>query len=72
MRRYGQRFKKSFDFCDPDGKGSGRDKCGHGTHSMTLINRIAPAADIYVGRVARYFDSGLDENAVAKASKKYT
>ncbi|KAK4151792.1 hypothetical protein C8A00DRAFT_16855 [Chaetomidium leptoderma] len=62
-----QRIKKRFDFCDPNGKGTGRDKCGHGTHCVALINRIAPAADIYVGRVALDFDSGLDEKVVAKA-----
>ncbi|KAL2167845.1 hypothetical protein VTG60DRAFT_712 [Thermothelomyces hinnuleus] len=62
-----QRIKKRVDFCDPNGEGTGRDKCGHGTHCAALINRIAPAADIYVGRVAIDFDSGLDENVVAKA-----
>ncbi|KAL2196896.1 peptidase S8/S53 domain-containing protein [Corynascus similis CBS 632.67] len=61
------RIKKRVDFCDPNGKGSCRDRCGHGTHCAALINRIAPAADIYVGRVAVDFDSGLDENVVAKA-----
>ncbi|KAL2181905.1 peptidase S8/S53 domain-containing protein [Thermothelomyces heterothallicus CBS 202.75] len=62
-----QRIKKRVDFCDPNSKGTGRDKCGHGTHCAALINRIAPAADIYIGRVAIDFDSGLDENVVAKA-----
>ncbi|KAK4243375.1 peptidase S8/S53 domain-containing protein [Corynascus novoguineensis] len=61
------RIKKRVDFCDPNGKESCRDRCGHGTHCTALINRIAPAADIYVGRVAVDFDSGLDENVVAKA-----
>ncbi|KAK4236094.1 peptidase S8/S53 domain-containing protein [Achaetomium macrosporum] len=61
-----QRIKKRFDFCDPSGKGNARDQCGHGTHCVALINRIAPAADLYIGRVALDFDSGLDEEVVAK------
>jgi subtilisin family serine protease len=67
-----QRIKKRIDFLDPNGKGVARDECGHGTHCAALVNKIAPAADIYIGRVALEFDSGLDDNVVAKVSKKPT
>jgi subtilisin family serine protease len=67
-----QRIKKRIDFLDPSGKGVARDECGHGTHCAALVNKIAPAADIYIGRVALDFNSGLDDNVVAKVSKKPT
>jgi subtilisin family serine protease len=61
------RIKKWVDFLEPGGKAI--DRCGHGTHCAALINKIAPAADIYIGRVALDFDSGLDEDIVAKVRK---
>lgn len=30
-----------------------RDQDGHGTHSLSLVMKVAPAADLYVARVAR-------------------
>lgn len=65
-----KRIKKTVDFCSPNGRGTGRDLCGHGTYGVALINRVAPEANIYVGRVAVDFESGLDENVIAKVNKK--
>ncbi|KAK4449812.1 peptidase S8/S53 domain-containing protein, partial [Podospora aff. communis PSN243] len=65
-REVRRRIKARVDFLDPEG--FGLDTCGHGTHCVSLVNRVAPAADIYVGRVACDFDSGVDEEVVAKAS----
>ena len=62
-----ERIKKRVDFLNASGKAV--DKCGHGTHCAALVNRIAPAADLYIGRVALDFDSGLDEDIVAKVRK---
>jgi len=59
-----QRIKKRVDFLNPGGKAI--DRCGHGTHCAALVNRIAPAADIYIGRVALDFKSGPNEEIVAK------
>lgn len=66
------RIKKRVDFCDPNSKIAARDMCGHGTHCAALINKIAPAADIYIGRVAVDFDSGLDAEVVAKVRDEKT
>ena len=62
-----RRIKKRVDFADPEGRGV--DVCGHGTHCAALINRVAPAADIYIGRVTKDW-SGLDEEVVAKVSSR--
>jgi len=62
-----RRIKKRVDFVDPEGRGV--DVCGHGTHCAALINRVAPAADIYIGRVTKDW-SGLDEEVVAKVSSR--
>ncbi|KAK3362512.1 hypothetical protein B0T25DRAFT_7881 [Lasiosphaeria hispida] len=60
-----RRIKKRVDFLDPSGDATYT--CGHGTRCVGLSSRVAPAADIYVGRVAQDFESGLDEQVVAKA-----
>lgn len=62
-----KRIKKRVDFVDKDGDAS--DICGHGTHCAGLLNRIAPSADIYVGRVAIGFEKGPDSNVVAEVSQ---
>ncbi|SPQ17716.1 c907a9ff-a809-45c6-bf31-0e9f76e61be6 [Thermothielavioides terrestris] len=62
-----RRIKKRVDFLNDGGKEGAEDTCGHGTYCAALINRVAPAADIYVGRVATGFESGLDDEVVAKA-----
>lgn len=60
-----KRIKKRVDFVEPGGNAT--DICGHGTYCAGLVSKIAPEADIYIGRVARDYDSGLDENTVAEA-----
>lgn len=60
------RIKKIVDFVDPSGNAT--DECGHGTHCVGLVNKIAPAADLYIGRVAKDFDSGLNTDIVATVS----
>lgn len=64
QERQNRRIKKPEDFLDPANKGS--DKCGHGTHCVWLLRKIAPEADIYVMRVADNFDTGVDGDVVAK------
>lgn len=61
-----QRIRGWVDFIDT--ARSEVDTCGHGTHCAALINRVAPAADLYIARVARNFESGLDEEVVARVS----
>ncbi|KAK0643856.1 peptidase S8/S53 domain-containing protein [Cercophora newfieldiana] len=62
-----QRIKKRVCFLDGPLLSKALDTCGHGTHCAALVSRVAPAADLYIGRVARDFDSGVDEEVVARA-----
>lgn len=59
-----RRIKKPLDFLDS--KGNGRDICGHGTHCVGLLRRVAPWADIHVARVATDFNGDLDPMIIAK------
>ncbi|KAM7203349.1 hypothetical protein V8F33_002340 [Rhypophila sp. PSN 637] len=61
-------IKKHVDFVDKDGDAT--DICGHGTHCVAVLNRIAPWVDIYVGRVAVGFEKGPDTNVVAEAIRR--
>ncbi|KUJ11431.1 subtilisin-like protein, partial [Mollisia scopiformis] len=60
-----RRIKSCEDFLDP--KGAAQDVCGHGTHCVGLLRKVAPEADIYVARVAKDFDESLDPEVVARA-----
>lgn len=44
-----ERIKKRKDFLDTEGDAS--DSHGHGTCCVNLIHRVAPEADIYVGKI---------------------
>lgn len=35
------------------GQAQAKDEDGHGTHVLSVLMKVAPAADIFVGRVAR-------------------
>ncbi|KAL5319282.1 hypothetical protein ACEPPN_012332 [Leptodophora sp. 'Broadleaf-Isolate-01'] len=63
--RMNRRIKPPEDFLDVGGKA--HDTCGHGTHGVGLLRKVAPEADIYVARVAKDFDGILDPEVVAKA-----
>ncbi|KAG4434252.1 hypothetical protein IFR05_010271 [Cadophora sp. M221] len=63
--RMNRRIKAPEDFLDIEGKA--HDTCGHGTHGVGLLRKVAPEADIYVARVAKDFDGILDPEVVAKA-----
>ncbi|KAM7197503.1 hypothetical protein V8F20_006648 [Naviculisporaceae sp. PSN 640] len=63
-----KRIKKRVDFVDAEGDAA--DVCGHGTHCVSVLNRVAPWADIYVARVAVGFEKGPDPNVVAKAIRR--
>lgn len=62
--RMNRRIKPPEDFLDVGGKA--HDTCGHGTHGVGLLRKVAPEADIYVARVAKDFDGILDPEVVAK------
>ncbi|RMJ09255.1 hypothetical protein CDV36_011131 [Fusarium kuroshium] len=47
-----RRIQKWKDFV-MEGSTARRDEDGHGTHVLSLVMKVAPAADIYVARVAR-------------------
>lgn len=64
-----KRIKKREDFVDGDGDTT--DICGHGTHCVAVLNRVAPWADIYVARVAVGFEKGPDPDVVAKVSTDF-
>ncbi|KAH8667352.1 peptidase S8/S53 domain-containing protein [Tricladium varicosporioides] len=59
------RIKKTEDFLDPSGKG--HDVCGHGTHCLGLLRKVAPEADIYVARVMKDFRGNPDPKTIVKA-----
>lgn len=64
-----RRIVKQEDFLKDAGdpsRAEARDMCGHGTHCAGLLRKVAPAADIYVARVAEDFDSDLDDRVVAE------
>ncbi|KAK4207942.1 hypothetical protein QBC37DRAFT_297699 [Rhypophila decipiens] len=63
-----KRIKKRVDFVEKGGDAT--DICGHGTHCVAVLNRVAPWADIYVGRVAVGFEKGPDANIVAEAIRR--
>ncbi|KAM7211767.1 hypothetical protein V8F06_012869 [Rhypophila decipiens] len=63
-----KRIKKRVDFVEKDGDAT--DICGHGTHCVAVLNKVAPWADIYVGRVAVGFEKGPDANIVAEAIRR--
>ena len=50
-----------------EGSTTGQDKNGHGTHVLSLVMKVAPAADIYVARVAR--DTKDLENSTGNVAK---
>ncbi|KAL2067620.1 hypothetical protein VTL71DRAFT_15716 [Oculimacula yallundae] len=60
-----KRIKAPEDFLNPEGKA--HDTCGHGTHCVGLLRKVAPYADVYVARVAKDFDDNLNPDVVAKA-----
>ncbi|SPO03360.1 uncharacterized protein DNG_06043 [Cephalotrichum gorgonifer] len=61
------RIKAREDFLDKEN--GCRDLCGHGTHCVGVIRRVAPQADVYVGRVAKDFVEGASAAAVVEAIK---
>ncbi|KLU90407.1 hypothetical protein MAPG_10261 [Magnaporthiopsis poae ATCC 64411] len=66
-----QRIKQREDFLREDPSQTvAHDECGHGSHCAGLLRRVAPAADIYVARIAKDFDTGLDAEAVIKAIER--
>ncbi|KAH7309953.1 hypothetical protein BKA65DRAFT_485176 [Rhexocercosporidium sp. MPI-PUGE-AT-0058] len=65
VSRTNRRIKIPEDFLDVDGKA--HDTCGHGTHCVGLLRKVAPEADIYVARVAKDFNGALKPEVVAKA-----
>lgn len=58
------RIKKTEDFLDSGGKG--HDVCGHGTHCLGLLRKVAPEADIYVARVMKDFRGNPDPATIVK------
>lgn len=53
------------DFLNEDpSRTDAHDKCGHGSHCAGLLQRVAPAADIYVARVAKDSTSKIDPQVV--------
>ncbi|RYP72543.1 hypothetical protein DL769_004433 [Monosporascus sp. CRB-8-3] len=66
-----ERIKRREDFLREDPlRTDAHDKCGHGSHCAGLLRRVAPAADIYVARVAKDFNTDLDAEVVAKAIER--
>ncbi|KAE8443372.1 hypothetical protein EG329_001930 [Mollisiaceae sp. DMI_Dod_QoI] len=63
--RSSRRIKNREDFLDP--RGNAHDVCGHGTHCVGLLRKVAPEADIYIARVAKDFNGDLNPDVVAKA-----
>lgn len=66
IQAFKERIKKREDFVDTEGDAS--DAHGHGTYCVDLIHRVAPEADIYVGKIVN--DSkGINADVAAKVSR---
>ncbi|KLU93141.1 hypothetical protein MAPG_12079 [Magnaporthiopsis poae ATCC 64411] len=66
-----ERIKQREDFLREDpARTDAHDKCGHGSHCAGLLRRVAPAAGIYIARVAKDFDTEIDPQVVTKAIKR--
>ena len=68
QHRVNTRIKEARSFVHGTKPDDIRDEIGHGTHALGLLLKVAPAAEIYVGRIARR--ETLDPNTyddIAKA-----
>ncbi|KAL8371633.1 hypothetical protein RB595_001433 [Gaeumannomyces hyphopodioides] len=66
-----KRIKKREDFLREDPlRTDAHDKYGHGSHCAGLLRRTAPAADIYVARVAKDSDTEIDPQVVVNAIER--
>lgn len=66
IQAFKKRIKRRQDFSDPQGNAVDND--GHGTCCVALVLRVAPEADIYVGKIVTGSGHPIDEEVVAKVS----
>lgn len=66
IQAFKERIKKRKDFVDAEGDAS--DAHGHGTYCVGLIHRVAPEADIYVGKIVHNSQS-INKDVAAMVSR---